>query len=266
MTISGGRAVSASAIAFMVSARSYVNSMPPRRRWVTISRASSSLSSMISKRTGIVLSPSLPLGCRLVDEQPVHPQHAGRVDEVAEHHGLADKAVGAEPVGSGDIGILARGGQHDDRQRTGSGVGANAPQHLQPVDLGELDIQQHKRGVKCLPGVLGQEDLEGMRTVGGDDDLVAEVVLPEGPQRERHVVWIVIDKQNRFIVHGRCSDPGPSGVRVKKNVLPFPGSLSAQIRPPWRLRMRCTMASPMPLPSNSAAGCNRWNGSNSFPA
>src|SRR6266496_6127332 len=125
MTMSGGRAVSASAMAFLVSVRSFFNSMPPRRRWVTLSRAASSLSSMISTRVGMVLSPSLPLGCGLVDEQPVHSQHAGRADELAEHHGLADKAVGAEPVGTGEIGILARGGQHDDRQRLGSGVGAN---------------------------------------------------------------------------------------------------------------------------------------------
>src|SRR5712691_9476986 len=208
MTMSGGRAVSAPAIACMVSARSYVRSMPPRRRWVTTSRASSSLSSMISTRIVIVSALRLPLRCRLVDEQPVHSQHAGRVEEVAEHHGLADEAVGTEVVGANDVGFLARGGQYHDRQRLGSGIGADAPQYLQPVDLGEIDIQQYQRGPERPAGVLGQEDPEGLLAVGGDDDLVADVVLPEGPQRERHVVWIVLDEQYGFIVHGRCSGLG----------------------------------------------------------
>jgi hypothetical protein len=34
-------------------------------------------------------------------------------------------------------------------------------------------------------------------------------------------------------------------------VAPAPGVLSAQIRPPWRATMRCTVASPMPVPAGA---------------
>ena len=46
--------------------------------------------------------------------------------------------------------------------------------------------------------------------------------------------------------------------RVKKNVLPFPGSLSTQIRPPCRSTMRFTTASPTPVPSYSLRPCSLW--------
>ena len=44
--------------------------------------------------------------------------------------------------------------------------------------------------------------------------------------------------------------------KVKKKVAPLPSSPSAQIRPPCRSIMRCTVARPMPVPSNSSA-CRR---------
>ena len=47
------------------------------------------------------------------------------------------------------------------------------------------------------------------------------------------------------------SDPTRTTIyaRVKKNAAPLPGSLSAQIRPPWRAMMRFTVESPIPTPS-----------------
>ena len=45
---------------------------------------------------------------------------------------------------------------------------------------------------------------------------------------------------------------GGGGSSVKKNVAPCSGFDSAQISPPWRWTMRCTVASPIPVPSNSS--------------
>jgi len=39
---------------------------------------------------------------------------------------------------------------------------------------------------------------------------------------------------------------------------------SAQMRPPWRSIIRCTVASPIPVPGNSDSVCRRWNGLNSL--
>lgn len=46
--------------------------------------------------------------------------------------------------------------------------------------------------------------------------------------------------------------------RVKKNVEPFPGSDSAQTRPPCLSTIFLQMARPMPVPTYSLFECNRW--------
>ena len=42
----------------------------------------------------------------------------------------------------------------------------------------------------------------------------------------------------------------------------MPGSPVAQALPPWSATTRWTVARPMPVPSNSASLCRRWNGAN----
>ncbi len=44
------------------------------------------------------------------------------------------------------------------------------------------------------------------------------------------------------------------------------GADSAQMRPPWRISTRRTLARPMPVPAKSLALCRRWNTPNSLPA
>src|SRR5215217_5408721 len=56
------------------------------------------------------------------------------------------------------------------------------------------------------------------------------------------------------------------GRNVKKKVAPWPTSPFAQILPPWRCTTLCTVASPIPVPSNSSEPCKRWNAPNSFSA
>jgi hypothetical protein len=52
--------------------------------------------------------------------------------------------------------------------------------------------------------------------------------------------------------HKPCARQLPEslGLRVKKKVAPQPGEDSTQMRPPWWRKMRSTIASPMPVPSN----------------
>src|SRR5204862_6282962 len=52
----------------------------------------------------------------------------------------------------------------------------------------------------------------------------------------------------------------------KKKVAPPSGSASAVMSPPLRWRMRRTLRSPRPWPSNSSSRCRRWNGENRLPA
>src|SRR5215207_8412050 len=63
-------------------------------------------------------------------------------------------------------------------------------------------------------------------------------------------------------LHAGSSDVGGSGSSVKKNVAPLPTAPSAHTLPPWRSTTRCTVASPMPVPSNSSvpAGAELYPG------
>ena len=45
---------------------------------------------------------------------------------------------------------------------------------------------------------------------------------------------------------------------MKKKVLPWPGSDSSQMRPPWHSTTFLQIASPMPLPGYCLLLCNRW--------
>jgi hypothetical protein len=45
---------------------------------------------------------------------------------------------------------------------------------------------------------------------------------------------------------------------VKEKVLPWPGTDSTPIVPPWRSTIARQTASPMPVPAYSSGGCSRW--------
>ena len=62
---------------------------------------------------------------------------------------------------------------------------------------------------------------------------------------------------------GQAEVLAASSSSVKENVVPCPTTDSAQMRPPCRLMMRCTVASPMPEPANCASLCSRWKAQNS---
>src|SRR5688572_23749196 len=85
-------------------------------------------------------------------------------------------------------------------------------------------------------------------------------------------VMIILYKKNLDLVivcHGYlfdcinvCREEG----RLKKKVAPLPTSASAHTRPPCRVIIRCTNASPTPVPSNSVILCRRWNTPNNLSA
>jgi len=89
-----------------------------------------------------------------------------------------------------------------------------------------------------------------------------------------HLVGWLPDRSDDAEIARRAIDAGLMGARlsyssrshsVKKNVAPLSTDDSAQIRPPWRATIRPTVARPIPVPSNSARECRRWNALNSLP-
>src|SRR5690349_10347364 len=150
---------------------------------------------------------------RLVDEQPVQAELFGRLGEFHEVDWLAHVAVGAEAVTVDDVALLVGGGENHNRQQSCALVRANALQHLQPVDLGQLQIEQDdSRQLRRRSAPLRAEEVdEGLYAVLRHDDFVRDVVGLERPHREGDIVGVILYEQNLSGVHTVSrSTSGPS--------------------------------------------------------
>src|SRR6185436_7403547 len=79
-----------------------------------------------------------------VDEHPVKAEFRDGVVERLELHRLHDVAVHAEAIALEDIALLIRGCHHHDGNRPRHGVGFQAAQDFDAVDLGHLDVKKHE--------------------------------------------------------------------------------------------------------------------------
>src|SRR6266849_396885 len=75
------------------------------------------------------------------------------------------------------------------------------------------------------------------------------------------IVVVVLHEEDRPLLDHHGVSPS-----VKKKVAPSSTAASTQIRPPCREIIRCAVARPIPVPSNSESWCSRWNGAKSLPA
>ena len=188
--------------------------------------------------------------------------------ELAELHRLHDVGIDAELVELDQVRRLARGGQHHDRNRAAVVVGLDGLQHLEAVDLRHLDVEQdHDRVAararsKCAPAV---QVVQRLRAVAHDHDLVGEVVLVQRRQRELDVAQVVFHEQDVAESFMSCSLRRLRQWKSKRSRR-RPPRPRAQTRPPCRWMMRCTLARPMPVPSNSSWLCRRWKTPNSLSA
>src|SRR6266704_4994664 len=109
-------------------------------RWSSrsISAASVATSSTRRMRTG----PGIASARRLVEQQPVEPDLGDGAGERLEVDRLDDVAVRAQPVRGGDVGLLARGREDHHRKAARALVVLEAPQHLEPVHAGQLQVEQ----------------------------------------------------------------------------------------------------------------------------
>src|SRR5689334_13049021 len=137
----------------------------------------------------------------LVQDQPVQAQLPHRFDELLEVDRFADVAVGAESVTRDEVPLLTRRGQDHHGQETGAVVGTDAAQDLEPVDLGELEIEEDDFRCYRATGMRAraEEEVEGFGAVVGHLDLVLNVVLSEGATRQRLVVGVVFDEQDHVL-------------------------------------------------------------------
>src|SRR5438093_547591 len=130
----------------------------------------------------------------LVQDQPVEPELAHGLHELAEVDRLADVAVGPEAVAVDDVPLLLGRREDDDGQQPGPGVGPDAAQDLHAVDLRQLEVEQDDYGNHRVALVrAGAEDaVERLDSVVRYDDRVLDVVLRQGTPRQRLVVGVVL--------------------------------------------------------------------------
>src|SRR5262249_10194752 len=134
-----------------------------------------------------------------------------------------------------------------------------------------------------------QRDLEAGATKGARVELAEDVLLGEvlRPDRDRRELLLrgavgaaaaAADQprgerghQDEAGAHHTLTSPSSVGTlgfgrlrpatgSVKRNVLPCPGWLCAQIRPPCCSMIRSQTASPMPVPGYSSSPWRRWKG------
>src|SRR5439155_21595909 len=106
------------------------------------------------RRSGKLSSPTDAFRGRLVDDAPEQAQFFNRAHEFVKAQRLDDVGIDAQVIALGEVALLTRRGQHDDWYRAQPLVGAHGPQHLQPVNLGHLDVEENDgRVARLLTGV-----------------------------------------------------------------------------------------------------------------
>src|SRR6266576_231019 len=153
--------------------------------------------------------------------------HADRLGEVTV------EALGEESL---LVAPHRRGRQRNDRDPAGSRVLFEQLERFRAAEIRHADVHQHEGG----HALMRQRDpLDAARRLEGLEAGELEHVPGQLP-----VVLVVVDDQDQ-LAHDTSCRMG----RVKRNVLPLPGSLSTQRRPPCSSTSRRESGRPRPVPS-----------------
>src|SRR4029077_10224977 len=107
--------------------------------------------------------------------------------------------------------LLLRGGQDHDRQEVSRRCRADLREHLEPIDLRQLEVEQDDRRLHWSPrrmGTAAEKPVERLRAVTHNDDRVMDVVLRERADSEYLVVDAVFDEEDwPWLIHPRHPTP-----------------------------------------------------------
>src|SRR5687768_701850 len=187
-----------------VSTRSKITSYPARLNSLTASRASSTESSTIKRRSSAGIL-SVPQRSGFVQQQPIQTQLAHGLDELRKIDRLADVAVSAKRITVNKILFLFRRGQYHHGKKFCAFVRAYSLEHFEAVDFRKLEVEQgHARqlgDVAARERSCAEEKIQSFHAVAGDDHVILDVVFLQRPQRQFLVVGIVFHKQDNFVAH-----------------------------------------------------------------
>src|SRR6266850_1297590 len=116
----------------------------------------------------------------------------------------------------------------------------------------QLDVHQHQ--LRLL--LAGESDtVLGVRGLDGGEAVVLQEIA-----RELHVLVVVLHQQDQ--IAQPFTSTGRRMGSVNENVLPLPGVLSSEIRPPCSSTKRFVRVSPSPVPSRERSRPTCRNSSN----
>src|SRR5689334_3270616 len=123
------------------------------------------------------------------------------MNEFFEADGFDHVRVHAEVVTVHQVLFLARGGEHNDGNAAQFFRSANNAEHLQAVDLGKFEVEEHDGRVSFLtigPGSLAQQVVQSLLTVSCRDHVIGQVGTFKSHQGQFQVFRIVFDEQDGF--------------------------------------------------------------------
>ncbi|OMP13137.1 hypothetical protein COLO4_02214 [Corchorus olitorius] len=138
---------------------------------------------------------------RLVEYGPEHAEVTDRGNEITEFDRLDHVGVHAQFVGLFQIGLLPRRRQHDHGDAAQLRGTTHQVQHLEAIDLGQLEIQQHHGGIARLAigiGLAAQQVINRFGAVTQDHDIVGQLAALQSHQGKLQIVRIVFDQHNGF--------------------------------------------------------------------
>src|SRR5687768_9006145 len=163
-----------------VSTRSKITSYPARLNSLTASRASSTESSTIKRRSSAGIL-SVPQRSGFVQQQPIQSELAHGFDELREIDRLADVAVCSQRIAVNEVLFLFRGRQYHHGKKLCPFVRAYSLEHFEAVDFRKLEVEQgHARqlgDVAARERSCAEEIVQSFYAVAGDDHVVLDVVF-----------------------------------------------------------------------------------------
>lgn len=141
----------------------------------------------------------------LIQNQPIKTKLPDSLDKIPEFYGFPDVAVRAKPISFHAVLLLVRRRENHHRQEPRSRVRAQRSQNLKARNLRQLQIQQnhmrHDSRVAACVSACAEKEIERLHSVASDHHMILDIILLQRTQSQRFVVRIVLDQQNRPLVH-----------------------------------------------------------------
>jgi len=170
-----------------------------------------------------------------IKHRPTEAELGSALAEVLKIDGFYDVALRAQPQRFLNVIVSLRNGKDDYGNFTGKFVGLDAPKYFEPMNLGQMQIQQHHLRSVCLwPfGIVAtaEDIIQGFDSIVYNVNRIGELGLSKGCERELNVFLIIFDQENiaqlgracltidRFSIFDRCENSAERGAQGKSKPL-----------------------------------------------